>query len=180
MLILLDQDGVLADFERGFLDKWRKQFPNEIYVPLDERTSFSLRDDYPQHLGEQIYNIFTAEGFILSLLPIEGAIAGVNELVALGHEVRICTSPFSQYKNCVGEKYAWVEKYFGKQFTKKIILSKDKTLIKGDILIDDNPNPKGILVPEWEHVLFDQPYNRSVRGKCRASWKNYREVLKTT
>ena len=162
MLILLDQDGVLANFEKGFLDTWRKKFPNEFYVPLDARINAKTSEDYPEELREQIYSIYTTKGFILNLSPIKGAIEAVNELIALGHELRICTSPLSQYENCVEEQYAWVERYFGKKFTKRIMLSKDKTLINVDILIDDKPNLEGVVVPEWEHGLFYQPYNRSV------------------
>lgn len=177
MIILIDQDGVLADYEKGFLDDWRKQFPDEFYIPLDARTNFYPSDDYPEELREQIYSIYTAEGFILNLSPIEGAIEAVNELVELGHEVKICTSPLSKYENCVLEKYAWVERHFGRAFTKKVILSKDKTFIKGDILIDDKPSPDGLLIPEWEHVLFSQPYNRRVTGKRRMNWQNWQKIL---
>ena len=48
-----------------------------------------------------------------------------------------------------------------KSWVDRIILTRDKTLVRGDILLDDAPLAKGSsLEPVWEHVYFDQPYNR--------------------
>ena len=59
----------------------------------------------------------------------------------------------------------------------RIILTRYKTLVVGDILIDDRPELTGIKSPTWEHVLFDQPYNKAVTGKRRLNWQNYQKVL---
>ncbi|MDO8264840.1 MAG: 5'-3'-deoxyribonucleotidase, partial [Candidatus Parcubacteria bacterium] len=61
--------------------------------------------------------------------------------------------------------------------TKRIILSRDKTLIRGNFLIDDRPEIKGSSIPEWEHIIFDCSYNRNVTNKKRLTWENWREVL---
>ena len=37
------------------------------------------------------------------------------------------------------EKYQWVEKYLGKSAVSQLMLTKDKTIVHGDILIDDKP-----------------------------------------
>lgn len=178
MIILVDQDGVLADFERGFFERWRAKFPDEFFIHPSERTGhFKIWDDYPLSLRENIKSILFAPGFIYNLPPILGAVEAIRKLVELGHDVMICTSPLSQYENCIIEKYRWVERYLGLDFTKRIILSHDKTLIRGHLLIDDKPEIKGIIVPEWEHIVFDRPYNRGVVGKRRINWTNWREVM---
>ena len=41
---------------------------------------------------------------------------------------------------CVCVQYAWVEKHLGQEFVEQVILTRDKTLISGDILIDDKPD----------------------------------------
>lgn len=177
MIILLDQDGPLADFEGGFLEQWRAKFPNEIFIPLEQRKSFYIVKDYPVELKDKIEGVCYAPGFYLNLPPVSGAIDAVKQLVETGNQVIICTTPFSQYENCVLEKYQWLEKYLGRDFTRKIILTRDKTLIRGDILIDDKPEITGIAQPEWEHIVFDFPYNRHVSGKRRITWENWKEVL---
>jgi len=44
-------------------------------------------------------------------------------------EVVICSSPITNYKNCVTEKYQWVEKHLGKEKIGQVMLTKDKTIV---------------------------------------------------
>lgn len=105
VIILVDQDSVLADWETGFLLAWRSKFPNETFVPLELRRSVKIADDYPEHLRKQIKSITRTSGFYRNLLPLPGGKEAVKKLLELGHDVRICTSPLSDYENCVLEKY---------------------------------------------------------------------------
>jgi 5'-nucleotidase len=108
-------------------------------------------------------------------MPIAGAVEAVKQLAEY-YNVFICTSPHTDYENCVLEKYEWVDNHLGRGWVRKIILTKDKTPIRGRYLIDDKPEIKGILAPEWEQILYDQPYNRNI-PKRRLNWQNWREVL---
>ena len=177
MVILVDQDDVVADFDGGFLNKWREKYPDEFFVPLDRRKSFYTREDYPPHLRDKVENIYLAPGFYENIPPMPGAFAALAEMAALGHEVWICTAPLTKYENCVLEKFRWVDKHLGRNFTKKILLVNDKTFVRGDILIDDKPEIKGLFTPVWEHVVYDQPHNRHIVGKRRLTWDNWKQVL---
>src|SRR5690606_38102950 len=64
MLILLDQDGVLADFEHAFIDAWRKRHPDIEPVAFEDRKSFHIREDYAPELRGLAEAIYTAPGFI--------------------------------------------------------------------------------------------------------------------
>jgi 5'-nucleotidase len=105
MLILVDQDGALADFERGFYDAWQANGHAHKALPLADRRNFYVRDDYPKYLNKKIEVIYTATSFYRNLPPIAGAIESLKELLALGHDVCICTSPLNAYHHCVLEKY---------------------------------------------------------------------------
>ena len=177
MIILVDQDGPLADFEKGFLDAWRAQFSNEHFVPLHQRRTFYVRDDYPKELRDKVESIYFAPKFYLNLPPVSGSLEALKILVELGYDVRICTSPLSHYENCVLEKYQWVERHLGGDFTKRIVLSKDKTIVRGKFLIDKNPAIEGEETAEWEHILYDCPYNQEVGNKRRLTWANWKNVL---
>jgi len=177
MLILIDQDGPLADFEQGFINKWQSLFPGEFFIPLEERTTFYIRQQYPKNLIEKVDSVYSAPDFFRNLPPTKGAIEAINKLLSLGHDVRICTSPLSHYENCVLEKFEWVEKHFGRQFTKRMILTKDKTMVRGDLLIDDKPEINGVFKPVWEHIIFDRPYNKNKSEKRRLTWNNLEEIL---
>lgn len=176
MLILLDQDGVLADFDRGFHAAWNALGHSHPALPPSQRSSFYVRDDYPAHLRELVEEIYTTPGFFRDLLPIDGALGAIQEILSLGHDIRICTSPLNQYRNCVQEKYEWVEQHLGLEFVSRMIVSKDKTLVHGDVLVDDKPKISGVRTPDWRHIVYDQPYNRSV-GAPRMTWDNWREIL---
>jgi 5'-nucleotidase len=170
MIILVDMDDVLADFEGEFINRWKIKHPDKPYVARENRTIFGLADNYPPEYLRLVKGIYTEKGFFLNLPVIEGAIEGINKFKELGHEVFICTAPIKSYQNCVLEKYEWVNNNLGKEWTMRIILTRDKTLVKGNILIDDNPQITGANEPEWEHVIYEQPYNRKVTNKRRMTW----------
>jgi 5'-nucleotidase len=178
MIILIDLDDVLADFEKGFMDNWRKKYPDKFYIPLEERTVFKVDNQYPSELKPFVREIYCAPGFYRNLPLIKGGKEAIQEIKQKGHDVFLCTSPLSSYENCILEKYEWVDAHLGRDWIKRLIITKDKTLIRGDILIDDNPEPKGILTPMWEHIIYDFPYNRHIKDKRRVSWDTWEEILK--
>lgn len=177
MIILLDQDGVLADFEEGFRRVWHARMGHEFPALLPTaRKSFYIDDDYPAHHTPTVEQIMTAQGFYRDLPVIPGALEAIRALQALGHQIAICTSPHSANRFCVQEKLEWVEEHLGSDFVRKVIIAKDKTLVHGDVLIDDRPEVTGICQPTWQHVLYDQPYNR-LSTAPRLTWNNWQTVL---
>lgn len=175
MLILLDMDGVLADFDQGFLNAWKQQHPDKPFVEIAQRKHFYIDDDYPEDCRAFVEKIFVAQGFYAGLPPITGAIEGVRAMLAAGHDVCICTAPHTQYRYCVPEKYEWVERHLGSEFIRRIIVTKDKTLVYGDVLMDDRPTIEGYRIPSWRHVIYDQPYNRDREG-LRINWSTWRQI----
>ena len=159
MLILLDQDNVLADFESGFRRHWRNRFGEDAPIEGKEHL-FYIRDRLPKHLQAYAAELYGTVGFFESLPPVSGAVEAARALLAAGHDVRICTAPVNQYRYCAGEKIAWVEQHLGTEWTRRVIIAKDKTWVRGDILIDDKPNIEGTLPPLWQHRLYDAPHTR--------------------
>lgn len=170
-------DNTLAEFDAGLLEQWREVYPNEFFVPLERRRTFHPHKDYPEHLQQKIYELCHSKGFIRNLSPVPGGIAAIHAMLELGHDVRFCTSYLFEYDHCVLEKYQWIEEHFGASFVERIILTRDKTLIRGDLLIDDKPEVFGLMQPTWEHILYDRPHNRQITGQRRLTWKNWREIL---
>ena len=169
-LILIDQDGVLADFEQGIKDGYQARFGCCLPVLPKGREHFYLAHDYPM-LRDNLHDIYTTQGFFEHLPPIEGAIDALKILLSAGLDVRICTSPINHYRHCVSEKFAWVERHLGVEWTHRIILTKDKTWVRGDVLIDDKPVITGSLVPTWQHWLYTHSYNQAVdNGNPRVTW----------
>ena len=107
--VYVDMDGVLCDYWKRFYE-----LQNE-YIKL------------PQ----------TTYGFYTSLEPIPGAIESFRWLEER-YDVYILTRPSYQNPLCYTEKRVWVEKHFGLETTKKLIICWDKELLRGDYLIDDH------------------------------------------
>ena len=177
-VVLVDFDNTVNDFDLGFRTQWRISYPDRLVVPEAQRTTFRIEDNYLPGYKPDIRAIVGAAGFIAGLPPRDGAIQALQEMLASGLEVYICTAPLSKPLPNVPEKYQWVAQYLGEEWAKhRIIVSKDKTLIKGDVLIDDNPEITGKRTAEWIRVVYDRTYNQQAVGRRLTHWSNWRAQL---
>lgn len=110
-LIYIDMDGVLCDYRKNYI-KHKEQFPEVVY---------------PQ----------SQYGFFLDLEPIPGSVEAFLKLSSI-HDVWILTAPSFMNPLSYAEKNVWVRKYLGPEYVKRLIMCPNKSLMKGDYLIDDN------------------------------------------
>ncbi|TDF35204.1 hypothetical protein EYS14_21625 [Alteromonadaceae bacterium M269] len=128
-VVYIDMDDVLCDYSAAF---------NQALKATPEVA-------YPQ----------SQYGFYANLLPIDGAIESVNKLIsAEEYEPYILTAPSTMNPLCYTEKRVWIEKYFGIEFTEKLIISPNKALLKGELLIDDNASGRGQEHFDGEFIQF--------------------------
>lgn len=177
MKVLVDMDDTLVETSKAFEGIWRKMHPDLVCIPSEQQPTFLVEDCYPKEYAPLLKEALKEPSLFIVPKQTEGGLEAITEMRAKGHEVFICTSPMLYYYNCVLEKYQWVESHFGFDWTKRIILTMDKTIIKGDLIIDDKPEIHGAAIPSWEHVLYDRPYNRHITDKKRLTWKTWKEVL---
>ena len=177
MIVLVDLDNTLADFEGHFLRVWRELYPHYPWIPREDRKHFYQYKDYPDQYKSEVRAIAARKNFFCDLDPIPGGFDALHEMEAMGWDVHICTSSYYNYVECVGCKFAWVKKHLGQHWQKQMIIAADKTLVRGDVLIDDRPYIKGNHKPVWEYILYDQAYNRKNTEFRRLNWTNWREVL---
>ena len=170
-------DDVLADFDGEFYRKWLIRHPGKNITPPEKRTRFYLKEESPEDYASLIAELYTQKGFVRTLPVIPGSLGALKYIEERGHTLFICTTPLLNYDNCVLEKYQWIEQHLGRDWTQKLILTRDKTLVRGDILIDDKPVITGILKPLWEHILFDRSYNSQILNQRRITWENFKSVL---
>jgi 5'-nucleotidase len=179
MRVLVDQDGVIAEWgPSGFnpgLDAYGEAAVN-IPRHADQRT-FDLHaertPDELQIIAEVMNNMSYRD-----LHPTRGARTALRRMLRAGHDVRIVTSPWPSNPRCASDKIDWVMHYFGREWARRVILTMDKTLVRGDILIDDKPSVTGVMEPEWEHVWFTQPYNKELTGQRRLDrWSEWESII---
>jgi len=137
--------------------------------------------------------VMSQPGFFRDLPPMEGAIKAVEEMIERGFSVLICTSPLPSNPTCPQDKIEWVRKHLGhidfrdpgvksKRLDAQdiIVMTRDKTFVAGDVLIDDKPLIQGCMRPTWEHIVFGAPYNALEKGDERLridDWTSWQAVL---
>ncbi|MBO9489803.1 hypothetical protein J7384_05460 [Endozoicomonas sp. G2_1] len=141
MIVYIDMDDVLCDFSGAF----------------DSALSVNPEITYPQ----------SQYGFYANLTPLTGAIEALIDLLSSEKFTPyILTAPSILNPLCYTEKRIWVEKHLGLAFVERLIISPDKSLLCGDVLIDDRTHGhgqdcfQGELIqfgsteyPDWESVL---------------------------
>lgn len=181
-VLLIDQDGVTAQYDRRILELAHERFGLLLYMPEDV-TNFETHEIFGEEMAGVVERLALEEGFFSSLLPMDGAVTAFHEIIEASHEygfgVSFCTKPKRFYKNphCLFEKADWISRILGREHTDRIIFARDKTLVYGTVLLDDKPTVTGCVEPSWTHVLFDRPYNREVTGPRLPNWASWKEVL---
>jgi 5'(3')-deoxyribonucleotidase len=118
MIVYIDMDDVLCEYSKEIESKL-KQFP-EISFPQSQL------------------------GFFANLTPIADAIESVKHLIESNKFTPyILTAPSILNPHCYTEKRIWIEKHFGLDFVDRLIISSNKALLKGDVLIDDYTEGRG-------------------------------------
>lgn len=127
-IIYIDMDDTICDFSGAY----KQAISNNPRIP------------YPQSQVD----------FFRNLQPLKNAIETVNQLRHSEHyDVYILTAPSIKNPLCYMEKRIWIEQHFDLDLVKKLIISPDKSLFKGDYLIDDTTT-KGQLTFEGKFIHF--------------------------
>ena len=126
--VYIDMDNVLVDFASGI-------------ARLDDAT----RMEYADRLDE-------VPGIFSLMDPMPGAIDAVHRLVAKYDVYILSTAPWNN-PSAWADKVSWVSKYLDDVLHKRLILSHQKDLLKGDYLIDDR-HKHGADTFEGEWIQF--------------------------
>ena len=118
--IFCDMDGTLCDFMGAF----------HYYKEKDSKVK------YPQ----------SKVGFFENLRPLPGAIESFN-LLKEHYDMWILTRPSFKNIHCFSEKAQWILDNLGFDVLENMVISGDKSIVKGDFLIDDH---HGDGQPEFE------------------------------
>lgn len=184
MRILIDLDDTVAHFRRNFTAMRALHYPLLTGIPdLSTHASFNLWEGRTEEECAAIAAIMDLPNFYRELEPYDGAVDAVKEMAAMGHEVFFLSAPWVTNPTGASDKYAWVEEHFGLDLAKRLILSRDKTIVAGDVLFDDKhpiPNKENAT---WTQVFVDAPYNREEPGLriydwTDGSWKTILEEIK--
>jgi len=177
-LVLVDMDGVQADLTGAFWAEFERRFPDAPTRADADTSIFWLDRQIAPQWTEAVHAVTTAPGFFATLDPLEGAVEAMNAMLDEGWDVRICTAPLLTNPTCASDKLAWADRVLGEGWSRRVVIAKDKTLVRGDVLIDDKPVVEGDWTPTWRHVVFDAPCNQDAPSPYRLTgWAAWRETL---
>lgn len=179
-IVMLDMDGVLADWTAGVMGlacriAEREGLPQR--PTPKQMTSFKLLDSFDLEELDLVMRAMRDPHLYQSLSPLPGAKAAVDGLRSAGVHVGVLSSPDLDNPTCASAKLAWLERHFDRDLASHAVLAKDKTLVHCDLLVDDKPEITGFHKPAWQQVLFDHPYNRHVDLPRLSSWEQWTTLL---
>ena len=140
-ILYVDMDNVIVNFRSAF-DK------------VSEEDKINFKNDM-----DEIPGIFA------KMDPVPGAIEAYKKLSKKYDTYILSTAPWEN-SSAWSDKLDWVKKHLGDVAYKRLILSHNKNLNKGDYLIDDRPNNgakdfegewlhfgEGNRFPDWNAIL---------------------------
>lgn len=139
-ILYVDMDNVLVDFASAIPRLTRRE-----------------REQYAGRLDD-------APGIFARMDPVDGAVEAFGDLAELFDTYILSTSPWEN-PTALSDKLAWVKAHLGADCRKRLILSHNKHLNRGDFLVDDRPN-NGAKDFEGELIVFGS-----------AEFPNWRTVL---
>ena len=157
--ILLDCDGVLANFDQACIDIINEHTGENHTIDEIKQYDVLLSLGH-QELSDWFKSRVSQPGWCLNIQPFPGASEAVRRLQEIG-EVVIATAPFSG-PNWVLERQQWLKKHFNID-EGRVVSALCKKYVIGDALIDDSP----IQCVDWHKeypkrmtLIWDAKYNQ--------------------
>jgi 5'-nucleotidase len=171
-IALFDLDGTLANFDKSMSRELEKlRGPNE-----DPRLDDTMYEDVP-HIKARRLLIKSQPGFWRKLEPT--AYCGLFHMVKNhGYECYVLTKGPRKVPGAWSEKVEWVGEHFPGT---RIIISEEKGLVYGRVLVDDWP-PYVLSWLEWRPrglvVMPAQPWNDPTRVADGAWMANHPQIVR--
>ncbi|WP_211717146.1 hypothetical protein [Nocardiopsis sp. MG754419] len=175
--VLVDMDDVLCGWADHFVSSRRRRFPHLPIADPGGRESFDLFTGFSEEDRAATLTVLDEPGFFAALKPVPGGVEAVERMVGAGIDVAVCTSPWMSNPTCASDKLRWVEEHLGADLSHSTVITRDKTRVVGDVLIDDKPEVTGRARPRWSLVRFTRHYNRLLAGPRIDDWSQWEDVL---
>lgn len=136
-----DMDGVLADFEAELYSR----FPEIGKIKKGTKEFADMIDFLCENKGRDMF----------LTIPLIADAKEAVDLLSEHYDFYILSTPMWKIPESYCDKRIWCERMFGNKIHKRVILSHNKGLLKGDYLIDDRIK-NGVDTFEGEHIHFGQ------------------------
>jgi len=163
--LIVDMDGVLANVCSRFLDF--------------EEAEIGFRQPMENLMGRPEAEVFKNErkyvlskGFFRDAPVMEGSVAVMKDLNKK-YELFVVSAAM-EFPLSLPEKHEWLAEHFSFISWTQIVFCGTKTVIRGDIMIDDHY--KNLDFFDGQTILFTQPHNVGSDNKTHTRVDSWREV----
>lgn len=173
----IDLDGVVADFNIGWMERYNRQFGTELHHSqvvkwdgLHRLTHFETMDDFWDWASSGDSTIFRR------LPPIPGAVETIAEL-AEEHRIVIVSSKFDW---AIPDTLEWLAEQ--RIVAREIHFVWDKTRVPCDVYLEDSPSNLAALVkahPDSLVCRMVRPWNMPLEGALDVpDWPAFRDAVR--
>lgn len=171
MKILFDCDGVINNFQEHLLEILNKR----------HKTSYTINDivhyDWLPDTFDDCWVYIEEKSFWDTIIINREAIDTIEQLVREGHTIYLATA--SHFTPILGYKITKMLSYFDTNLVgeRNVIVGKDKSMIMGDLLVDDYP--RNLEKFKGKTICYAQPWNlHYTRTKRTNNWQEIKELIK--
>jgi 5'(3')-deoxyribonucleotidase len=171
-IICVDMDEVIADALGEHLLRYNRDF-SERLTPADLEGRW-LWDFIPAERHPALVEYMMSEDFFAVLRVMPHA-QRVLELLQSRYEIYIATAAM-EVPSSFNAKFQWLKQHFPFIPPSHIVFCGNKSILRGDYLIDDNPRQLRLF--RGEGILFSSPANVHVKGFRRVrDWLEIEELF---
>ncbi len=178
-IVLVDMDGPLAAFDVLFFERCAENGWT-LDCTVDQQRHRFATDHIPDlHERSAARHMVDSTRWFLDLPVTPGAQEGLARLAAHA-DVWVCTKPLEANATCRDDKATWLARHFGEEWTRKMIVAPDKSMVRGHVLLDDAPHPTWFEQAPWRPMIFPMPWNGEGSKWAtlpRWGWQDDPEVL---
>ncbi len=153
MTILVDMDDVLECLLEAMINCINRTYGT--VTTLNDIHEWDLMAAFPGLTKEQVYSPEFDPAFWKSVRPMPGADDALRRLLADGHEIYVVTA--SIYQTLPEKMDDVLFHYFPYLDWNHVIITRNKQMIRGDVLVDDGPH--NLSGGDYFKILFEAPHN---------------------
>lgn len=172
LTILVDMDDTIINTLSAWV--WWLNLHYMTHVRIEDVTDWDLSLAFPTLTAEEVFEPLYSSSFWETVLPKSDAQYYLQDLMLQGHDVYIVTA---SHPTTIAYKWKLIESYFPYIDADHFIVTSNKQLIQGDVIVDDAPHNLGGVETS---ILFDAPHNKNYTAERRAyNWKDVSQIIKT-
>lgn len=178
MRLGIDLDGVVADFNSGWISQYNTEFGADVAFDAVDAWDGIPSLTHFRHMGEfwEWAQDYGGHSLFRHLDTYPGAVEALGRLEAAGHDIVIITTKPDW---AVHDTFAWIADR--RLPTREVHITEDKWQVPCDVYLDDSPYQVDSLHrhrPETAVVRFVRPWNQPVPGTHEVeSWDDFEALV---